>query len=94
MKPQNFTFFVTILVFQQLIVKIFTMFKKVCFAIAISVSSVAFSQSNVREKLSNYIDSLNVHHKIMGSFAFADNNQTSFIKSLGCRMWKKSKKLT
>jgi len=82
-KPQNFTFFVTILVFQQLIVKIFTMFKKVCFAIAVSVSSVAFSQSNVREKLSNYIDSLNVHHKIMGSFAFADNNQTSFIKVVG-----------
>ncbi len=59
------------------------MFKKVCFAIAVSVSSIAFSQSNVREKLSNYLDSLNVHHKIMGSFAFADNNQTSFIKVVG-----------
>lgn len=83
MKPQNFTFFVTIHAFQQLIVEIFNMLKKVCFVIAVSVSSIAFSQTNVREKLSNYLDSLSVHHKIMGSFAFADHNQTSFIKVVG-----------
>jgi D-alanyl-D-alanine carboxypeptidase len=59
------------------------MLKKVCLIVAVSVSSLAFSQNNVREKLSNYLDSLNVHHKIMGSFAFADNSQTSFIKVVG-----------
>lgn len=59
------------------------MIKKVCFLVAVSVSSFAFSQNNVREKLSNYFDSLHVHHKVMGSFAFADNDQTSFIKVVG-----------
>ncbi len=59
------------------------MIRKFCFFVALSISSIAFSQNNTREKLSNYLDSLNVHHKIMGSFAFADNNQTSFIKVVG-----------
>ena len=59
------------------------MIKKFYFFVAVGISSVAFSQSNTREKLSNYLDSLNVHHKIMGSFAFADNSQTSFIKVVG-----------
>lgn len=59
------------------------MIKKVCFIVAVSVSSFAFSQNNIREKLSNYLDSLNTHHNIMGSFAFADNNQASFLKVVG-----------
>lgn len=59
------------------------MLKKFCLIVSIGVSSIAFSQNNVREKLSNYLDSLNAHHKIMGSFAFADNNQTSFLKVVG-----------
>lgn len=59
------------------------MIRKFCFLVAVSVSSFAFSQNNIREKLSSYFDSLNVHHKVMGSFAFADNHQTSFIKVVG-----------
>ena len=59
------------------------MIRKVCLSVAVSVSSFAFSQNNIREKLSSYFDSLNVHHKVMGSFAFADNHQISFIKVVG-----------
>jgi len=59
------------------------MFKKLIFLSAISISTAAFSQNNVKEKLGNYIDSLFVHHKIMGSFAFAENNQPTFIKVVG-----------
>ena len=59
------------------------MIRKFYFFVAVSISALAFSQKNTREKLSNYFDSLSVHHKIMGSFAFADNNQTSFIKVVG-----------
>lgn len=59
------------------------MIKKVYFFIALSASSFAFSQNNMREKLGNYLDSLNTHHKVMGSFAFSDNNTPSFLKVVG-----------
>lgn len=59
------------------------MLKKLLFLSAISVSSVAFSQQNVKEKLGNYFDSLFVHHKVMGSFAIAENDQPTFIKVVG-----------
>lgn len=59
------------------------MIKKLLFLSAISVSSFAFSQNNLREKLGNYLDSLFVHHKVMGSFAFADNDQPTFVKVVG-----------
>jgi len=60
------------------------MIKKVCFLVAVSVSSYMFSQNNVREKLAAYLDSLNVHHKTMGSFAFATNSDTpTFLKVTG-----------
>ncbi|ALR30949.1 D-alanyl-D-alanine carboxypeptidase [Chryseobacterium sp. IHB B 17019] len=59
------------------------MFKKLLLLSAISLSTTAFSQNNVKEKLGNYLDSLFVHHKVMGSFAFAENNQPTFIKVVG-----------
>ncbi|RZJ41963.1 MAG: class A beta-lactamase-related serine hydrolase, partial [Chryseobacterium sp.] len=68
------------------------MIRKFYFFVAVSISALAFSQKNTREKLSNYFDSLSVHHEIMGSFAFADNNQTSFIKVVGFSDVKKQQK--
>ncbi|GAA5085556.1 serine hydrolase domain-containing protein [Chryseobacterium ginsengisoli] len=59
------------------------MFKKLLLLSTISISSVAFSQNNVKEKLSNYLDSLFVHHKVMGSFAIAENDRPTFIKVVG-----------
>ncbi|SIQ75098.1 D-alanyl-D-alanine carboxypeptidase [Chryseobacterium sp. RU37D] len=59
------------------------MFKKLLFLSVINISSVAFSQNNIREKLGNYLDSLFVYHKVMGSFAFADKNQSTFLKVVG-----------
>ncbi|GAA4158599.1 serine hydrolase domain-containing protein [Chryseobacterium ginsenosidimutans] len=59
------------------------MFKKLLLLSTISVSSVAFSQQNVKEKLGNYFDSLFVHHKVMGSFAIAEDNRPTFIKVVG-----------
>ncbi|MDR6406554.1 MULTISPECIES: serine hydrolase [Chryseobacterium] len=59
------------------------MFKKLLLLSTISLSTTAFSQNNVKEKLGNYLDSLFVHHKVMGSFAFAENNQPTFIKVVG-----------
>ncbi|KIC63562.1 serine hydrolase domain-containing protein [Chryseobacterium taiwanense] len=59
------------------------MLKKLFLLSAISVSAVAFSQNNVKEKLSNYFDSLYVHHKVMGSFALAEDNRPTFIKVVG-----------
>lgn len=59
------------------------MFKKLLFLSAISVSSFAFSQQNVKEKLVSYFDSLFVHHKAMGSFAFAENDRPTFVKVIG-----------
>ncbi len=59
------------------------MLKKLLFLSAIGVSSIAFSQQNVKEKLGNYFDSLFVHHKVMGSFAIAENDRPTFIKVVG-----------
>lgn len=59
------------------------MLKKLLFLSAIGVSSIAFSQNNVKEKLGNYFDSLFVHHKVMGSFAIAEDNRPTFIKVVG-----------
>ncbi|MBW7674879.1 serine hydrolase domain-containing protein [Chryseobacterium chendengshani] len=59
------------------------MIRKVFLLVAASISSFSFSQNNVREKLGNYLDSLHVHHKVMGSFAFASNNESTFVKVVG-----------
>ncbi|UMQ43654.1 beta-lactamase family protein [Chryseobacterium sp. Y16C] len=59
------------------------MLKKLFFLSAISISGLAFSQNNVKEKLGNYFDSLFVHHKVMGSFAFAENDRPTFVKVIG-----------
>jgi D-alanyl-D-alanine carboxypeptidase len=59
------------------------MFKKLLFLSAISFSNIVFSQQNVKEKLGNYFDSLFVHHKVMGSFAIAEDNRPTFIKVVG-----------
>ncbi|WP_307450398.1 MULTISPECIES: serine hydrolase domain-containing protein [Chryseobacterium] len=59
------------------------MFKKLLLISAIGLSGIAFSQNTVKEKLSNYLDSLCLHHKVMGSFAFVDKNQAKFVKVVG-----------
>lgn len=59
------------------------MLKKLLFLSAIGISGIAFSQNSVKEKLGNYLDSLYVHHKVMGSFAFAENDRSTFIKVVG-----------
>ncbi|WP_326982651.1 serine hydrolase domain-containing protein [Chryseobacterium sp. MYb264] len=59
------------------------MIKKISIVAALVVSSIAFSQNTAREKLGNYLDSLMVHHKVMGSFAFADKDQPTFLKVTG-----------
>lgn len=57
--------------------------KKVFSVVAISCSTLFFAQNNKREKLINYLDSLFVHHKVMGSFAMATQDQPNFVKSVG-----------
>lgn len=59
------------------------MLKKLLFLVAFGISTAVFSQNNLREKLGNYLDTLFVHHKVMGSFAFADNDQPTFVKVVG-----------
>ncbi|WBX98432.1 serine hydrolase domain-containing protein [Chryseobacterium gambrini] len=59
------------------------MLKKLLFLSVISLSTTAFSQANVKQKLAAYIDSLHAHHKIMGSFAFAENDRPTFVKVVG-----------
>lgn len=59
------------------------MFKKLLFLSAIGISGMVFSQNTVKDKMSNYLDSLFVHHKIMGSFALAEDNRPTFIKVVG-----------
>jgi D-alanyl-D-alanine carboxypeptidase len=59
------------------------MLKKLLFLSAVGISGMALSQNNVKEKLGNYLDSLYVHHKVMGSFAFAENDRPTFIKVVG-----------
>lgn len=59
------------------------MLRKIVSLTLLSISTVAFSQNNLREKLGNYLDSLYIHHKAMGSFAFADDNKPEFLKVTG-----------
>lgn len=59
------------------------MIKKVISLVAISCSALFFAQNNKREKLINYMDSLFVHHKVMGSFAMATQDQPNFVKVIG-----------
>ncbi len=59
------------------------MLKKLLFLSTVGISSIAFSQQNIKEKLGNYFDSLFVHHKVMGSFAFAENDRPTFVKVIG-----------
>lgn len=59
------------------------MFKKLLFLSVIGISGMVFSQKTVKDKMSNYLDSLFVHHKIMGSFALAEDNRPTFIKVVG-----------
>jgi len=59
------------------------MLKKILLLSAIGLSGAAFSQHTVKEKLGNYLDSLYLHHKVMGSFAFADKSQAKFVKVVG-----------
>ncbi|BEV04010.1 serine hydrolase domain-containing protein [Chryseobacterium gambrini] len=59
------------------------MLKKLLFLSVISLSTTAFSQANVKQKLAAYIDSLYAHHKIMGSFAFSENDRPTFVKVVG-----------
>ncbi|MCS3531936.1 serine hydrolase [Chryseobacterium sp. JUb7] len=58
------------------------MFKKLLFLSAISISAIVFSQ-NLKEKLGSYLDSLNAHHKLMGSFAIAEKGNSTFQKVVG-----------
>lgn len=57
--------------------------KKMIFIAATSFSCMVFSQHGNRQKLIDYLDSLSVHHKVMGSFAFAVQDQPSFVKVIG-----------
>ncbi len=59
------------------------MLKKLLLLSAIGISGLSFSQNSIKEKLGNYLDSLYVHHKVMGSFAFAENDRPTFIKVVG-----------
>lgn len=68
------------------------MFKKLLFLSAIGISGMIFSQNTVKDKMSNYLDSLFVHHKVMGSFAFAEDNQPTFVKVVGFADAEKSQK--
>ncbi|WP_206549391.1 MULTISPECIES: serine hydrolase domain-containing protein [unclassified Chryseobacterium] len=68
------------------------MFKKIVFLSAVSFSAVSFSQQNPKEKLANYIDSLYSHHKLMGSFAIAENGNSTFQRVVGFADAEKSQK--
>ncbi|MEC3877676.1 serine hydrolase domain-containing protein [Chryseobacterium salviniae] len=68
------------------------MFKKLLFLSAIGISGMALSQNTVKDKMSDYLDSLLVHHKVMGSFAFAENDHPTFVKVVGFADVEKSQK--
>lgn len=68
------------------------MFKKLLFLSAIGISGMVFSQNTVKDKMSNYLDSLFIHHKVMGSFAFAEDNRPTFVKVVGFADAEKSQK--
>ncbi|WP_276729088.1 serine hydrolase domain-containing protein [Chryseobacterium carnipullorum] len=57
--------------------------KKLFFIAATSVSCLVFSQNASKQKLMDYLDSLSVHHKVMGSFAIAENDRPAFLKTTG-----------
>lgn len=57
--------------------------KKMFFIAATSVSCLVFSQNASKQKLMDYLDSLSVHHKVMGSFAIAENDRPAFLKTTG-----------
>ncbi len=57
--------------------------KKMFFGAATSVSCLVFSQNASKQKLMDYLDSLSVHHKVMGSFAIAENDRPAFLKTTG-----------
>jgi D-alanyl-D-alanine carboxypeptidase len=59
------------------------MFRKLLFVAAIGISGMVFSQNAVKEKMSDYLDSLFIHHKVMGSFALVENDHPTFIKAVG-----------
>ena len=59
------------------------MVKKISVLVFLIVYSIAFSQNNLRKKLGSYIDSLTVHHKVMGSFAIATQDKVDFVKVTG-----------
>ncbi|HBV14673.1 MAG TPA: D-alanyl-D-alanine carboxypeptidase [Chryseobacterium carnipullorum] len=59
------------------------MLKKLFFIAATSVSCLVFSQNASKQKLMDYLDSLSVHHKVMGSFAIAENDRPAFLKTTG-----------
>lgn len=59
------------------------MIKKVFSLVTIGCSTLFFAQDNKRDHLMNYMDSLFVHHKVMGSFAMATNDQPNFVKTVG-----------
>ncbi|MDR2234483.1 MAG: beta-lactamase family protein [Chryseobacterium sp.] len=59
------------------------MLKKIFLTVMAGFSCVVYSQNTGRQKLMDYLDSLSVHHKIMGSFAFADNDKPTFLKVTG-----------
>ncbi|MDP9960360.1 serine hydrolase domain-containing protein [Chryseobacterium lathyri] len=57
--------------------------KKLFFVATASISCMTFSQNANKQKLMDYLDSLSVHHKVMGSFAIAENGQPTFLKTTG-----------
>ncbi|KPE49243.1 serine hydrolase domain-containing protein [Chryseobacterium indologenes] len=59
------------------------MLKKLFVVAAAGLSCMAYSQNTGRQQLMDYLDSLSVHHKVMGSFAFADNDKPTFLKVTG-----------
>ena len=59
------------------------MLKKLIVFSIFGFSGMFFSQNTLKDKMSDYLDSLFVHHKVMGSFAMAEDNRPNFIKVVG-----------
>lgn len=57
--------------------------KKLFFVATASISCMAFSQNANKQRLMDYLDSLSVHHKVMGSFAISEKDQPAFLKTTG-----------
>lgn len=58
------------------------MFKKLIFLTFCGLFSLSSAQAD-RQKLSAYLDSLAVHHKAIGSYAFAVNDKPEYLKVTG-----------